>query len=253
MRQRELACFRELLLFFRRQRFASRLSCLQLLLQLLALQPHRWFLQAMARPCRQQRRDNAHEEEASPAVIRKNDSRQDRSEYSPRLPAHRHARRSTRALCCRPGLRDQRHADPVFPAKAEPCQETKDIEMHDIVCKSAGPGEDRENDDGQCKGMHTTEVISKDTEKISAKDRTDQRVRRYETAFPERQAKLCNDRCHGKGQDQNVQSIHRIPNDRSPHDLPSFLPGDTSFLKFQFFQRFFRHNTSPACLILCRQ
>ena len=35
MRQRELACFRELLLFFRRQRFASRFSFLQLLLQLL--------------------------------------------------------------------------------------------------------------------------------------------------------------------------------------------------------------------------
>lgn len=97
MRQRELACFRELRLLFRRQRFASRLSFLQLLLQLFTLQPHRWFLQAMARPCRQQRRNDAHEEEASPAVIRKNDSRQDRSEYSPRLPAHRHARRSTRA------------------------------------------------------------------------------------------------------------------------------------------------------------
>ena len=121
MRERELACFRELLLFFRRQRFASRFSFLQLLLQLLALQPHRRFLQAMARPCRQQRRDNAHEEEASPAIIRKNDSRQDRSEHSARLPAHRHARRSTRTLRCRPGLRDERHTDPVFPAKAEPC------------------------------------------------------------------------------------------------------------------------------------
>ena len=103
--------------------------------------------------------------------------------------------------------------------------------MHDIVCKSAGPGEDRENDDGQCKGMHTTEVIRKDTEEISAKDRTDQRVRRDETALPERQAKLRNDRCHGKGQDQNIQSIHRTfrvtpvsSNSNSSKDFSDIIP-----------------------------
>ena len=241
--QREFSCFRQLLLFLCRQVFPIGLSGSQFLLHFLALHPHGRFLNAVTGPGSQERRHHAYQEKAPPAVIRKHHSRQDGCQHSAGLPAHGNAGGGSGTLGSGPGFRNKGHADAVFPAQAKARQETENIEVRHIIRKGAGPGKNGENNDGEGKSMHPAEIVGKDAEEIAPKHRTDEGVGGNESPFPKGQAKLAHNGRHGKGKNEHIQPVHGITDDGRPHDFPAFLPRHTGFFKFQFFQRFFRHNT----------
>ena len=111
--------------------------------------------------------------------------------------------------------------------------------MRRRIRKGARTGENGKQNDRHREGMHTAHIVSHDAEQVAAEDRTDHRIGRDETAFPESEAEFRYDRRHGERQDQHIQAVHGIAEDGGPHDLPPFFSCDACLFKFQFFQSFF--------------
>lgn len=136
------------------------------------------------------------------------------------LPAERDERGGPRAQARRPGLGRQRHPDAELRAQADPGDEAEEDEQLDVGRQSGERGEDREDEDGPREHADAPVVVRGDATDEAADDRADERDRGERSGRPRAQREGRADRGEREAEDEQVEAVHRVADDRGGEGLP---------------------------------